>query len=579
MPLPQHTGILGHKAAAHLLRRATFGATKSDVDTYAGLTVTQALNNLFTHTAEPLPPVAPGASVSWLTQPPATNEDDTMQQAWFKYWWLGIILGSRVPAHERLAFSTREKVTFFLHTFFTTIQEVVQSSRALYFQNVLFRKFAFDGTAGPLVSIKELTKKICIDNAMLQLLDGRLNVKGNPNENFARELFELYTIGKGLQGQIPNTGTPGDYFYFTEQDVKSAAKVLSGYDFDRTFSTLDPQTNLPRGKIKTGAGNLPNQHDNSIKTFSHRFGNAVVQPNPALMLGSQPTEASMLDEIDQLINIIFAQPETALHICRRIYRFYVYHDITPSIDTNIIQQMANSLTANNFKIEPVIRELLGSQHFFDSANASVDDDNFGAIIKSPLDLITGSLSFFEYNLPDYLSDTNLFYAKTSALCERMEEQGLRFLNPYDVAGYDAYHQFPLFNRHWISSNALTQRYKFIHEIMTIDNTMPEAINIDLLQFIQQRFNNNALNPDLLIRELVSYLFPMYNEGTEITTARLEYFKNQFFKLGMGLPQGPLNFWQFSYSNASSSMTSATDARGMLQDLINAMLQSPEYQLM
>lgn len=577
MALTPYTGILTTKAAAHLLRRATFGFNKQEVDAFSGLTAIAAINTLFQPTSEPKPPVLPNGS-EWLAQPPSTTEDDGLQQKYIRSWWLGILLNGGVNNNERMAFSTREKITFFLHSHFTTIQETVGSSRALYFQNILFRKFALDANANAKINLKELTKKISIDNAMLILLDGRLNVKGNPNENFARELLELYTIGKGLDGKIPDTGTPGDYYYFTEQDVQAAAKVLSGYDFDNTFSTLDVDTQLPRGKIKAGSDNIPTQHDNSSKLFSNRMGNTIVTPDANLLSNGKATEESMLDELDQLITMIYNQPETARNICRKLYRFYVYHNITTDIDAIIITELVTTLTTNNYKIEPVIRELLGSQHFFDSADSTVNNDNFGAIIKSPLDLVTSTLNFFEYKLPDYITNPVTFYGQSETLLSKMNDQGMNLLNPYDVAGYEAYHQYPIFNRNWINSNSLTQRYKFIYDTMTTDNLTATSVGIDLLAYIQLRFSSNARDPDWLVRQVAAYLLPLFQETTEITTERLSWFKTQFLKLGETLPQGPLVFWQFSWNNANTNSSSNTDARGMLQDLMNALLQSPEFQL-
>jgi hypothetical protein len=117
------------------------------------------------------------------------------------------------------------------------------------------------------------------------------------------------------------------------------------------------------------------------------------------------------------------------------------------------------------------------------------------------------------------------------------------------------------------------------ELFTIENIMENEVGIDLLAFTKANFTDAiALDPDQLVRTYASYLLPMYTEGSEITTERISYFKQRFLRLGEGLPQGSLAFWQFSYSNAANIPQSAIDARGMLQDLLNAMLQSPEYQL-
>src|SRR5690606_6539068 len=163
---------------------------------------------------------------------------------------------------------------------------VLFRSRALYFQNHLFRMYALDGTnPDPLVNFKTLTKKTCVDNAMLRLLDGSLNVKGSPNENNARELLELYTIGRGLEGTRPAGTGEGDYIVYREQDVQEAARILSGWEFDEDFLTLDADTNLPRGRVRGSITNA-SSHDNDPKVFSDRFGNQTIQADPALLNGA-----------------------------------------------------------------------------------------------------------------------------------------------------------------------------------------------------------------------------------------------------------------------------------------------------
>ncbi len=581
MALTQRNTVLNQKAAAHLLRRATFGATKEEIDNFIGLSPKTALQKLFAPTPLPKPPLAEGANLSWTTTPPVRGEDEGKYQEYFKRWWLGQILGANVPKTEKIAFSTREKMVFFLHTFLTTIQETVQSSRALYFQNVLFRKFAFDGDSTSKLSIKELTKKICVDNAMLNLLDGRLNVKNNPNENFSRELLELYTIGKGLTGKIPETSLPGDYVYYTEIDVQQAAKVLTGWDFDITFSTLDTETNIPRGKLKASSSLVPNQHDNTVKTFSSKFSNATISPNPTLLsVSGQPTEASILDEISQLINLLYTQDETAKNVCRKLYRFYVYHDVTTDIDATVIMDMVNILKANNYKIQPVVEALLCSEHFFDLADLSVTNDTFGAIIKSPLDLLSNTLRFFEYELPNFETEKELFYKKTETLLGYLNLQGLNFLNPYDVAGYEAYYQYPLYNRTWINTNALANRYNLIFKLLQVDTKKPEDITIDLVAYVESRFDDSVvLDPKAFTRKLASYLFPLSVENTEITTIRYNWFESEYTKIGNNYPNGAEQYLIFKWNLRDSSEADLMDARGMLQDLFNSLLQSPEYQLM
>jgi uncharacterized protein (DUF1800 family) len=590
MPLPEFFGTLGTKRAAHLLRRATFGATKDQIDVFAALTPGQAIQQLY---RQPLPavppPVDPDTNEPWVIT--GVTDSDKMEFEYielFKRWFIGQMMSAGVPAASSIPYSAREKLVFFLHTHFTAIAEKINSSRALYYQTELFRLYALDALVSPVVpadklNFKELTKKVSVDNAMLRLLDGNLNVNGSPNENYARELLELYSIGRGLENSLPPPTGAGDYIYFKEQDVQQAARVLSGFDFDNSFSTLDPDTLLPRGRVR-GSANNASSHDNGIKEFSDRFIDTatgqpyIIQPNPLLLNGSQPTEASALDEISQLVDMIYAQEETAWHICRKVYRFFVYHEITDAINTNVIAVMADTFRANNFKLQPVIENLLRSQHFYEAAGG-VADDKFGGIIKSPLDLVTGSLRFFQLPVPDMATDPQGFYETTGEINNRLENQGMIFYQPFDVAGYDAYHQFPIYHRSWITVNYLANRYSFIRSLITA--TEPGMLKVNVYTFVRNTINNSlAANARNLVIELAKYLLPVTDNLTfdaanddtaTITAERLNYFLVSFLS---DIDPDPEAAWTNRWTNevGIGTMTS------QLENLFNAMLQSPEYQL-
>ena len=358
MPLPQYTGLLGNRRAAHLLHRASFGPTKEEIDNFATLTPTLAIAKLFQQPLpDPLLPIDPKTGTEWfISGTTDANSGDNDLQEFFKGWFISQMLSVGIDSNLSLAYSTREKVVFFIHSVLTAIQSKIENSRSLYFENQLYRLFALDKTSLLKFNFKELSKKVCVDNAMLRLLDGNLNIKGSPNENYARELHELYTIGRGLEGTLPKVADPGDYFLYKEQDVQAAARVLSGWDIDTTYSNIDPDTLLPRGKVRGGLTNASG-HDNDVKTFSDRFNSSTIQPNPTLLTGNNATEASAIDEISQLIDLIYSKPETARNICRRVYRFFVYHEITQTIDDTIVAEMANTFTANGFKLQPVLEDL------------------------------------------------------------------------------------------------------------------------------------------------------------------------------------------------------------------------------
>ncbi len=588
MPLSPFTGTLGAKRAAHLLHRASFGPTKELIDSFANLTAAQAVTQLFQQPLpDPILPIDPKTGKEWFLSGVVenVNSGNLELQDYFKGWFIAQMLSQGIASNQSSSYATREKVVFFIHTILTTIISKVDDSRAVYFQNQLYRLFAFDKNAGPLFNLKELTKKVSVDNAMLKVLDGNLNVKGgNPQENYARELHELYTIGRGLEGFTLPSNDPGDYVVYTEADIQAAARVLSGWDvsFEKdtkgNFIHVDPDTLLPRGKVRGSITNAT-AHDNSVKTFSTRFGNKTIQPDPLLLNGSNATEASALDEISQLIEQIYAQPETARNICRRIYRFFVYHAIDQALDDSIINDMATTFTANGFKLQPVLEELFQSQHFYDAA-AGVDDDNFGGIIKSPLDLVVGTLRFFSIPLADYIAQPADFYQQTNGLVRTLGLMGMPFYDPFDIAGYDAYHQYPIYHRSWISTNYLAERYNFINNLI-MSGSMPNALQIDVVNFVKTKFSN-AIASDArnLIIELAKYLLPVnenltFTVGADtnsgLTAARMNYFLSAF--LGM-IDANPEAAWTTRWNTNSDPDT----VEMQLKNLFNAMMQSPEYQL-
>jgi len=579
MPLPEFSGTLGLKRAAHLLRRATFGATKQQIDAFASLTPVQAINLLFRQALpDPVLPIDPKTGQEWvLSGVTDANSDGGELEEYFKRWFVGQMMSVGVAPGLSLAYSAREKLVLFLHTHFTTITSKVGNSRSLYFQNQLFRLFALDIlNPDPKINFKNLTVKVSIDNAMLRLLDGNLNVAGSVNENYGRELLELYSLGRGLEGTLPPIAE-GDYILYTEQDVQAAAKVLSGWDIDDTFSIIDVDTNLPRGTVK-GSPTDASAHDNDPKQFSARFGNAIVQGDPLMLNGGNPTEASALDEITQLIDLIYAKPETPKNICWRIYRFFVYAPHTPAdslaIDGPIITEMANTFVSNNYKIQPVIENLLRSQHFYEAGAGTVTDDNFGGIIKSPLDLVVQALRFFQVPIPDMATAPAAYYDATAEILSNVYNQAMAFYEPYDVAGYEAYHQFPIYHRFWITPNTLANRYSFIRSVITAAE--PGMFKVNVYDFVKNNIPNAiAADAKLLVIELAKYLLPVTDNLTfddaaddlsGLTAKRINYFKERF------LQTFDEAYWTTRWNEG------AGDLRDQLEFLFNALMQSPEYQL-
>ena len=524
------SGALGRERAAHLLRRATFGPTKQEIDSYAAQTIDQALTSLFTIGA--VPPA-----------PPNDAESGSTTSRYFKGWWLDQMLTSGLSVQERMI--------YFLHTHFTTKESVVGSAQALHYQNALFRFYA-------LGNFKTLSRKICLDNAMLVFLDSILNVNSAPNENFAREFFELYTIGKG-----PQIG-PEDYTNYTERDVQEGARVLSGYTNDSEFLTLDADTSLPAG-LARGGSNVASSHDPGVKTFSEKFQGTTISPSE--MIGDEASVVGALTELDDLVDMIFNQDETARHICRKLYRFFMYYEINDEIENDIIVPLANTFRSNDYEFQPVLDQLFRSEHFYDADNAVVVDDNQGAIIKAPLDLVIGSLRYFKIQMPDSASEQELFYdGMASGILDPLRDQGLNLYEPFEVAGYPAYHQNPVFNRNWISVNYLARRYQYID--LLINNQDDWGFSLDIVSFIADPANiSNAGDATTLVTELVESLFPEI-----ITTERFDYFLNEVL-----LDSFPISYWATEWTLYQGSNDDIV-VRGLLERLIRGLLQTPEYQL-
>lgn len=540
------SGILGVQRASHLLRRATFGPDIPSINSFAAMTAQDAVAALIQEDPIPSLPVDLLSGTDWVY--PNTKHPDVFNDTLSRYtcsWWMENMRVSGVNLTERMI--------WFYYTHFPMIISRIESRPQFAIDYLrLLRYYA-------LGNFKELTKALCIDNAMLVHLDGNLNIKSVPQENFAREFLELFTVGKGEE-----TGV-GNYTTFMETDVQMATKVLTGWGIDTTFQTIDPVTGLPTGKVKTNNGSISSQHDVNPKQFSSAFNNTVIETSG--VVGTDAEIQAVYDELDDLITMIFDSPHTARNICRRVYREFVYFDITPEIENDIIEPLADVLINNDYEIASVLEVLLQSEHFFDEDSVPTSDDNIGAIIKSPMDLIIGTMRLFNLQIPDKDTDLEAHYQLYAKLIDQLSAQGLELFEPYDVAGHDPYFQFPDFQRYWISSNYLANRYKFIEYLINgFTENNAELLKLDIVQFVNDNCSDPA-NASTLMNELVAWLFPI-----TIDTDRFDYFKNSVL-----LDQLSEINWSVEWNNYVST-NNDTNVRLQLEALAIAMMQSPEYQL-
>lgn len=407
-----YAGAWTKAEAAHLLRRCMFGPTFPQIAdavtngmnaTVASLLTIPVVNPPLSYDPDEAV-VAVGSS--WVSSPYNAGNTQPTENARYKS-----LAGWSMQNMNATDLSISAKINLFWQNHFAL--EGVFDSRATYNYLQKIRTYA-------LGNFKQMIKDITIDPAMLLFLNGASNNVYSPNENYSRELLELYTLGKG-----PQIG-PGDYSTYTEADVAAGAKILTGYIIDGLRSDSMP---APVSLF------LSSLHDNSTKQLSNHFGNATVAGAGA-------------NEYSNYIDIIFQQPSCATFICTKLYRYFVNYDLTTDVLNNVIPVMAQTLTTNNFNILPVMDQLLKSEHFYDIAIR-------GALIKSPMETVfswfNSSQSSPSYTVPvNYEMYLNLYWF-TGVL-------GQTYLAPPNVGGWPAYYQGPSYYKLWLNSTFLKGRF-------------------------------------------------------------------------------------------------------------------------
>lgn len=343
--------------------------------------------------------------------------------------------------------------------------------RTMYKQLRLFQDL---GTG----NFRTMIERITVEPRMLHFLDGMVNNKKNPNENYGRELMELFTIGKGL------LVGDGDYTTYTEQDVASLSRSLTGW---RNRDYLYSDYNIPVESYFDSSN-----HDTGDKLLSHRFGNRVIRNAGA-------------DEYKVVIDILINQRETAKNFCRKLYRYFVYYDITDEVEREVISPLADTMIANNHEIKPVLKQLFTSAHFYDT-------ELMGGMIKNPQEYLCSIIRpFREYEHDDRLEDLLVNYQLGGLYAGIMSKLNLIMLEAPTVSGWKAYYDAPQYYRHWISPSLMQSRYEIAREFVTgnfhVNNRILEFNLYDFLETFPERNDINTLISQILLvflpRELSS----------------------------------------------------------------------------
>lgn len=334
--LPAMARPLGFDDARHLLNRTGFAANAPEITEFSQLTREAAVARLFGWTVRaPAVPAPEWTQAPYEPPPRPALMSDAERQEYqrrligqgrdLKAWWMAQMLTTTSPLSE--------KMVLFWHNHFTSSLRKVRMPLLMYRQHMTLRRHA-------LGNFRELLQAVARDPAMLVYLDGAASRKGQPNENFARELMELFTLGEG---------------HYSEQDVKEAARAFTGWSIDRDSGEFMFRRAL---------------HDDGMKT----------------VLGvSGPHDGAAV------LAILLARTETAEFIVGKLWREFV----STEPDRAEVRRIAGVFRTSGYDIRAALRELLVSDAFYAPRHR-------GNMVKSPVELVVGTLRQFRMAVADPL---------------------------------------------------------------------------------------------------------------------------------------------------------------------------------
>ena len=522
--LATYQGPWTKQTATHLLNRTLFGAKQAEIDAFFTKGLSQSVTELLNPTTPiPPPPVneyntatvtdaAVPVGTTWVNNPTGDGTINSLRRNSFKKWLAGIMI------HQSP--SIREKLTLFWANHFGTEADTISNANYVYQHHDTLRKNA-------LGNFKTMVKAITIDPGMLRYLNGYLNTASAPDENYGRELQELFTVGKDNAVQ------------FSEADVKAAARVLTGWRINSSYNSYFD----------------PTRHDTGIKQFSSYYNNKVIT-GKAGQAGATET--------DELIQMLFEKADTAKYICRRLYRWFVYYYIDDTVEKNIIEPLAIIFKENNFEIIPVLNALLNSEHFYDPIY-------FGCQIKSPIDHVIGTLRKANVVFPDAATDYVDAYAHFNNMVGQLTNLGQNLADPPNVAGWPAYYQSPEFYELWINADTLPKRNKFTDLMVDTGYTRNgRRVIIDGIA-LAKTISSKPADPNQLIQDLFSLFI-----STEIDQTIKDNLKKQILLSGQTSDYYWTDAWN-SYQSIQNTINFNL-VNNRLKTLLKYIMNLPDYQL-
>lgn len=474
--LAPYTTPLDRFKAQHLYRRLGFSASVQTINQAVNQSADALVDQLINEAINTAPIAAPvwadWTNANYPADDQAANQLRRQQRDEFR-----TAYGTALLSNNLL-----DRLSFFWSNHFVTELDVYDCNSFLYYYINCLQRNAIG-------NFRTFVSEIGLTSAMLRYLDGAFNNKNRPNENYARELYELFTLGEGIG--------------YTEDDITEAARALTGY--------------VNRGEVGCTAITFdPERHDTDAKTIMGQTG---------------------AWGYDDVIDILFSQRpnEIAEFVCRKLYEFFVHPDSRDETNNaqTIIDGLAATFLANNFELAPVLSQLFKSQHFF-------DENAIGVIIKSPFDLYLNFLNESDFTY----ADGNVINAIDAAAMI-----GQELFDPIDVAGWQRDRSWIDTNfmiGRWLTIETFLQQY------FQADEEQFRTFGIDATDTSGASGITEG-DPEVVARAIIDKLTPKglledVEYAAAITVFRERYEDNGFYADDPGNTTG-VSTWDMTLPNA------------------------------
>lgn len=415
----------------HLYNRMGMGASVADIDWALSLSPAEVIDTLVDEAVAL--PIPDETVFDWIHAPIYDN---------------GINNGRLFDLRRQFFTGLIENGLKYKMVLFWSNHFVIEHSSSVWFATWMYH-YLYHLHDNALGDFLEMTKATGLTAAMLRYLSGDKNIASAPNENYARELLELFTMGPGENGDN-----------YTQTDIEEIAKLLTGWEVGRLHNLNGDGTAEPPFAVYP--------HDRFLSVPQHDWTTKVIMGQTRT-----PTEQSQ-DEAYQAYQwlhhqVLFKERdhEIAKFICQKIYRFFINEEV----NEDIVQELATTFRTGDWQIAPVLKQLFKSQHFFDAKT-------IGGNIKSPIEYLCGFIkqSDLEYEvdwfginvpIPDGGSESYNYWRNTShRLWLLTQALGQHLLAPVNVAGWPG-------DKAWITESTLTLRWGYLKGLLTTVST-PEA---------------------------------------------------------------------------------------------------------